>query len=244
MTCGSSPAAMAQPIGWTEARLPDNRRMFTGIVTAIGTIVDARPLGADRSYGLRLSIEAPPGCLDDTVLGDSIALNGACMTVAALDAPRRRFEVDLSAESLARTAGLDRPGRVNLELALRVGDRLGGHLVSGHIDGVGTVVGVQGVGESTELRLRCPGELARLIAVKGSLVVDGVSLTVNSVADGADGCVASINLVPHTLAHTTLSNLLPGSRVNLEVDLIARYIERQLTAVRHESSWTTPTSGR
>lgn len=208
--------------------------MFTGIITAIGTIVEARPLGADRSYGLRLSIETPPLYLDETVLGDSIALNGACMTVTGLDAPRRRFEVDISAESLARTAGLDRPGRVNLELALRVGDRLGGHLVSGHVDGVGTVVSVQGVGESTELTLRCPRELARLIAVKGSLVVDGVSLTVNRVADGADGCVASINLVPHTLAHTTLGDLLPGSRVNLEVDLIARYIERQLTTARHE----------
>lgn len=209
--------------------------MFTGIITAIGTIVDARPLGVDRSYGLRLSIEAPPGHLDETMLGDSIALNGACMTVTGLDAQQRRFEVDISAESLACTAGLDQPGRVNLELALRIGDRLGGHLVSGHVDGVGTVLSVQGVGESTELTLRCPSELARLIAVKGSLVVDGVSLTVNRVVDGADGCVASINLVPHTLAHTTLGDLLPGSRVNLEVDLIARYIERQLTAARQEN---------
>jgi len=206
--------------------------MFTGIITAIGSIVDARPLGADRSFGLRLAIEAPPGFLDGCVLGDSIALNGACMTVAGLDAARQRFEIDISAESLARTAGLDRPGRVNLELALRVGDRLGGHLVSGHVDGVGTVSRIEAAGESTELQLQCPGELARLIAVKGSLVVQGVSLTVNRVDDDASGCSVSINLVPHTLAHTTLGDLRRGSRVNLEVDLIARYIERQLPTSR------------
>ncbi len=206
--------------------------MFTGIVTAIGSIVDARPLGADRSFGLRLTIETPAGTLDGAVPGDSIALNGACMTVVRLDPAQHRFEVDISAESLARTAGLDRPGRVNLEPALRVGDRLGGHLVSGHVDGVGTVTRIEAVGESTELQLQCPGDLARLIAVKGSLVVQGVSLTVNRVADDAGGCSVSINLVPHTLAHTTLGDLQPGARVNLEVDLIARYIERQLAAAR------------
>jgi len=204
--------------------------MFTGIITAIGQIVSARPLGLDRSFGLRLTIDTPPGYLVDSTLGDSIALNGACMTIAGIDAARQSFDVDISAESLARTTGLDRPGHVNLELALRVGDRLGGHLVSGHVDGTGTVAGVAPVGESTELQLRCPAELARLIAVKGSLVVQGVSLTVNRVADGRDGCEVSINLIPHTLTHTTLGELRPGSSVNLEVDLIARYIERQLAA--------------
>ncbi|HVO08678.1 MAG TPA: riboflavin synthase [Burkholderiaceae bacterium] len=202
--------------------------MFTGIVTAIGTIIDARPLGAGRSFGMRLTIETPAGYLHGTALGDSIALNGACMTVTYLDPSGHRFDVDISAESLARTTGIDRPGRVNLELALRVGDHLGGHLVSGHVDGVGSVAGVEPAGESTELRLRCPKELARLIAVKGSLVVNGVSLTVNRVVDDAKGCVVAINLIPHTLAHTTLGELGPGSAVNVEVDLIARYIERQL----------------
>jgi len=206
--------------------------MFTGIITAIGRIVDVGPLGGHASFGLRLTLDAPAGYLDDSKLGDSIALNGACMTVTGLDATRHRFEVDISAESLARTTGLDRRGRVNLELALRVGDRLGGHLVSGHVDGIGSVVGIAPVGESTEVRLRCPPELARLIAVKGSLVVQGVSLTVNRVTDRPDGCEVSINLIPHTLTHTTLGELRPGSTVNLEVDLIARYIERQLSAAK------------
>jgi len=209
-----------------------NRGMFTGIITATGRIVAARPLGPDPSFGLRLTIEAPPGLLEGCGLGDSIALNGACMTVARLEAAQHQFEVDISAESLARTAGLDRPGPINLELALRVGDRLGGHLVSGHVDGVGTVTRIEAVGESTELQLHCPDDLAPLIAVKGSLVVQGVSLTVNRIADDASGCRVSINLVPHTLAHTTLGDLQPGSRVNLEVDLIARYIERQLATAR------------
>ncbi|HEY6511426.1 MAG TPA: riboflavin synthase [Burkholderiaceae bacterium] len=206
--------------------------MFTGIVTAIGVIVEVRPLGAGTRFGSRLTLETPPGYLEGTALGDSIALNGACMTATGLDARRNRFEVDVSAESLARTAGLNRLGRVNLELALRVGDRLGGHLVSGHVDGIGSVVAVEAVGESTELQVRCPGELAPLIAVKGSLVVNGVSLTVNSVADVPDGCVASINLIPHTMSHTTLGDLQAGSPVNLEADLVARYIARQLAAAR------------
>ena len=206
--------------------------MFTGIVTAIGTIVEAHPLGSGAQFGSRLALETPAGYLDGATLGDSIALNGACMTVTGLDGRRNRFEVDVSAESLARTAGLHQPGRVNLELALRVGDRLGGHLVSGHVDGIGSVAAVRTVGESTELRLHCPSELAPLIAVKGSLVVNGVSLTVNSVADIPGGCVASINLIPHTMTHTTLGDLQPGSLVNLEADLIARYIARQLAAAK------------
>lgn len=204
--------------------------MFTGIVTAIGRIIEAAPLGAGAAYGQRLVIEAPPRYLDGVAAGDSIALNGACMTVVRFDAALSRFEVDVSGESLACTAGLDRPGRVNLELALRAGDRLGGHLVSGHVDGIGSVARVQPVGESTELAVRCPAELARFIAAKGSLVVNGVSLTVNQVSDDASGCLASINLIPHTRTNTTLGDLRADDRVNLEVDLIARYVERLLSA--------------
>ena len=207
--------------------------MFTGIITAIGTIAQARPLGAGAAFGLRLAIEAPPGYLSGVALGDSIALNGACMTVTQLDAQRDRFDVDVSAESLARTAGLNQPGRVNLEVSLRVGDPLGGHLVSGHVDGVGLVARIGAVGESTALLLRCPLELAPLIAVKGSLVVNGVSLTVNRVTDTPDACAVSINLIPHTMAHTTLGDLQSGSLVNLEVDLIARYIARQLQITKN-----------
>jgi riboflavin synthase len=204
--------------------------MFTGIVTAVGTIVQAVPLGSGAGYGLRLTVEAPAGYLQGVAGGDSIALNGACMTVTDLDAARGRFGVDISAESLARTAGLQQPGRVNLELALRAGDRLGGHLVSGHVDGIGMVDETHAVGESTLLQLRCPPGLERFIAVKGSLVVNGVSLTVNSVVDRSDGCLVSINLIPYTMAETTLGELRRGSPVNLEVDLIARYVERLLAA--------------
>jgi riboflavin synthase len=204
--------------------------MFTGIISAIGTITQTRALGATPDFGLRLSIAAHAGYLASTALGDSIALNGACMTVAELDVASGRFEVDVSGESLSRTTALDRPGRVNLELALRAGDRLGGHLVSGHVDGIGSIEQMQAVGESTEMVVVCPAELARFIAVKGSLVVNGVSLTVNRVDDRSDGCAVSINLIPHTLSHTTLGELMAGSRVNLEIDLIARYVERLVSA--------------
>src|SRR5687767_11895617 len=204
--------------------------MFTGIITAIGTITQTRPLGATPDFGLRLSIAAPAGYLADTALGDSIALNGACMTVAELDTASGRFEVDISGESLSRTTALDRLGRVNLELALRAGDRLDGHLVSGHVDGIGSIEQMQAVGESTEMVVLCPTELARFIAVKGSLVINGVSLTVNRIDDRRDGCAVSINLIPHTLSHTTLGELKARSRVNLEIDLIARYVERLVSA--------------
>ena len=204
--------------------------MFTGIITALGEIVEVRSLGASDAFGKRLVIVAPTGYLNGVALGDSIALNGACMTVAALDSAGGRFEVDVSGESLSRTCGLDRPGRLNLELALRAGDRLGGHLVSGHVDGVGTIERMRTVGESTEMVVRCPLELARFIAVKGSLVVNGVSLTVNRVDDRSEGCSVSINLIPHTLSQTTLGELGAGSHANLEVDLIARYVERLTSA--------------
>jgi riboflavin synthase len=202
--------------------------MFTGIVTAVGRIVDATPLGTERTHGRRLTVETPAGYLDDVALGDSIALNGACMTATSLDAAASRFTVDVSAESLARTAGLAGPGPVNLEKALRANDRLGGHLVSGHVDGIGTVTHFAPVGESWELRVLAPKELARYLAYKGSITVNGVSLTVNRVDDHDDGCEFSINLIPHTVEQTTLGTLQPGARVNLEIDLIARYVERML----------------
>jgi riboflavin synthase len=204
--------------------------MFTGIITGLGRITQARALGSEPSHGKQLTIEAPPGYLDDVQLGDSIALNGACMTVTTLDARSHRFTIDISAESLDKTAGLADSGAVNLEKAMRAHDRLGGHLVSGHVDGIGSVSHFAAVGESWELRIATPAELARFIAYKGSITVNGVSLTVNRVIDGAAGCELSINLIPHTLAHTTLGTLAAGQRVNLEIDLIARYVERMLTA--------------
>ncbi|HMN21627.1 MAG TPA: riboflavin synthase [Ottowia sp.] len=202
--------------------------MFTGIITAVGRITEVRALGASSAHGRQLVIEAPAGYLDDVALGDSIAINGACMTATAIDAAAGRFTIDISAESLARTAGLDRPGPVNLEKALRAGDRLGGHIVSGHVDGTGEVTHFAPVGESWLLRVRAPRELARYLAYKGSVTVNGVSLTVNSVEDEAAGCAFGINLIPHTVQHTALHALAPGQRVNLEIDLIARYVERML----------------
>ena len=198
--------------------------MFTGIVSAIGRIAEVQPAAG----GLHLIVQTPAGYLDDVADGDSIALNGACMTVTGRDAARARFTLDISAESLDKTAGLDTAGPVNLEKALRAHDRLGGHLVSGHVDGIGTVSHFRDLGEHHELRVRAPGELARFLAYKGSITVNGVSLTVNRVDDGANDCEFSINLIPHTLQQTTLGGLHEGARVNLEVDLIARYVERML----------------
>ena len=205
--------------------------MFTGIISGLGRIIEARPLGAGASHGKRLTITTPSGYLDDVQLGDSIAINGACMTVTSFDAAAHCFTLDISAESLDKTAGLDAPGPVNLEKALRAHDRLGGHLVSGHVDGIGTVTHFALVGDDwKELRIRTPADLARFIAYKGSITVNGVSLTVNRVIDTAEGCELSINLIPHTLENTALGALKPGQRVNLEIDLIARYVERMLTA--------------
>jgi len=202
--------------------------MFTGIITGLGRITQVEPLGPDASHGKRLVIETPAGYLDDVQLGDSIALNGACMTATSFDAKAARFTVDISAESLDKTAGLDAPGPVNLEKALRAHDRLGGHIVSGHVDGLGRVTHFAPVGESWELRITAPKALGQYLAYKGSITVNGVSLTVNRVDDQADGCTFSINLIPHTLSNTTLGTLKAGARVNLEVDLIARYVARML----------------
>ena len=204
--------------------------MFTGIITGVGRIAAVHDLGSSLQHGKRLEIEVPAGYLDDVGLGDSIALNGACMTVVELDLPKRRFTIDISAESLDKTAGLAQTGPINLEKALRAHDRLGGHIVAGHVDGIGSVTRLEQVGESWELRVLAPRGLAKYLAYKGSITVNGASLTVNSVADSAEGCEVSINLIPHTVQNTALGSLKAGSRVNLEIDLIARYVERMLTA--------------
>jgi riboflavin synthase len=204
--------------------------MFTGIITAVGRITALHPLGPSAEHGKRLTIHTPEGYLADVGLGDSIALNGACMTVTTLDAASSQFTIDISAESLARTAGLDAPAPVNREKALRANDRLGGHIVSGHVDGTGHVSHFAQVGESWELRVTAPPELAKYLAYKGSITVNGVSLTVNSIRDTVDGCEFSINLIPHTVDNTTLGTLRAGSPVNLEIDTVARYVERMLSA--------------
>jgi riboflavin synthase len=202
--------------------------MFTGIITAVGRIVRVVPESSDPDAGVRMTVDT--GDLDRTgvAIGDSIAIAGACMTVVAIDGARLDF--DVSRESLDRTAGLDREGDVNLERALRFGDRLDGHLVSGHVDGTGTVVRFDPSAESWTLLVRAPLTLARFIAIKGSIAVDGVSLTINAVDDHEKGCDFSINLIPHTVAVTTLRDLTVGDRVNLEIDPIARYVERMQTA--------------
>ncbi|TAM39537.1 MAG: riboflavin synthase [Burkholderiaceae bacterium] len=204
--------------------------MFTGIITGVGRIAAVHDLGSSLQHGKRLTIEAPAGYLDDVALGDSIALNGACMTVTLLSPSQQQFSIDISAESLDKTTGLTELGPINLEKALRAHDRLGGHIVAGHVDGIGTVSHFAQVGESWELRVNAPRELAKYLAYKGSITVNGVSLTVNRVSDSEAGCEASINLIPHTVESTTLCHLRSGSRVNLEIDLIARYVERMLRA--------------
>jgi len=202
--------------------------MFTGIITGVGRIVAVHDLGSSLDHGKRLTLQAPAGYLDDVGLGDSIALNGACMTVTTLDVARHQFTIDISAESLARTSGLDQQGSVNLEKALRANDRLGGHIVSGHVDGIGQVSHFAQVGESWELRVLAPLVLARYLAYKGSITVNGVSLTVNQVVDQDDGAEISINLIPHTVENTALGTLKAGHSVNLEIDTVARYVERML----------------
>lgn len=202
--------------------------MFTGIVAAVGRIEAVKPLGADPAAGVRLTVDAGALDLTDVALGDSIAIQGACMTVVEKTA--RTFDVDVSRESLNCTVGLAEPGEVNLEKALTAHERLGGHIVSGHVDGLGVVTRFAAVGESHELRILAPQEIGRYLAYKGSITVNGVSLTVNSVDDRDNGCEFSINLIPHTVEVTTLKHLKAGAQVNLEVDLIARYVERMLTS--------------
>lgn len=202
--------------------------MFTGIITGMGRIAAVQSLGDTPAHGKRLVIATPPGYLDDVGLGDSIALNGACMTVTTLAKAAQTFTVDVSAESLDKTTGLSQPGPINLEKALQAHDRLGGHLVSGHVDGLGSVTHFAPLGESWELRIQAPADLARYVAYKGSITVNGVSLTVNRVHDSEQGCELSINLIPHTVENTALGVLQAGSQVNLEIDLIARYVGRMM----------------
>jgi riboflavin synthase len=204
--------------------------MFTGIITGVGRISAVQALGESSTHGKRLTIQAPAGYLDDVGLGDSIALNGACMTVTTFDVAAQKFTIDISAESLNKTAGLDGLGTVNLEKALRANDRLGGHIVSGHVDGIGSISHFAQVGESWELRVMAPPSLAKYLAYKGSITINGVSLTVNRVADLPGGCEISINLIPHTVENTSLGTLAQSSRVNLEIDTVARYVERMMSA--------------
>lgn len=200
--------------------------MFSGIIANVGLINRAE----DRDGGLRLSVAAGALGMDDVQIGDSIAVNGVCLTVVALNG--NEFTVDVSRETLDCTVGLERQGgHVNLEKALRLSDRLGGHLVSGHVDGVGEVVAFNDIGESWQLAVRAPQQLAKYIAVKGSITINGVSLTVNKVA----GPEFEVNLIPHTLEVTTLDELKAGAKVNLEIDLIARYVERMLQAEKEQT---------
>jgi riboflavin synthase len=200
--------------------------MFSGIIADVGSIKQA----TDRDGALRLVIATSALDLSDVQTGDSIAVNGVCLTVIAHSVDS--FTVDVSRETLDCTDGLDVPGApVNLEKALRLADRLGGNLVSGHVDGVGVVITFTDLGESWKLEVRAPQALAKYIAGKGSITINGVSLTINQVADIAGtGCQFSVNLIPHTLVMTNLKNLRAGSRVNLEIDLIARYVERMMQA--------------
>ena len=204
--------------------------MFTGIITGVGRIAAVHDLGRSLDHGKRLEISTPAHYLDDVGLGDSIALNGACMTVTSFNTTQNLFTIDISAESLAKTAGLDLIGTVlNLEKALRANDRLGGHIVSGHVDGMGVVSQFEQIGESWLLQVLAPPSLAKYLAYKGSITVNGVSLTVNQVEDASKGCLVSINLIPHTIENTALGHLKDASQVNLEIDTVARYVERMIS---------------
>ena len=201
--------------------------MFTGIISALGSITQITSLAT----GVRLTVKAPANYLDDVAIGDSIAHNGVCLTL--ISKTDNTYAVDVSRETLDCTVGLDALNEVNLEKALRLADRLGGHLVAGHVDGTGEVVRITPVGESHEFVIRAPLAVARTVAPKGSITVNGVSLTVNRVVKSSaptnePSIEFSINLIPHTMANTTLRHLQAGSRVNLEIDLIARYVEQIL----------------
>jgi riboflavin synthase len=200
--------------------------MFTGIIQTIGHITHIAPLVSGQDFAV--TVQTSSDYLSDVMIGDSIAMNGACMTVVAFD--EDAFVIHISQESLSKTTGLQQIGRVNLEKALRLQDRIGGHLVTGHVDGLGVVHQFHAVGDSWYLAIHAPRNLAKFIAYKGSITVNGVSLTVNQVQDAADNVMFCINVIPHTLQVTTLGQLQIGQQVNLEIDVVARYCERMLTA--------------
>ena len=204
--------------------------MFTGIIQAVGKVREPEKLG----NGVRLTIHAPDLGLEDVKVGDSIAVNGACMTV--IEKTDTDFKVDVSAESLSKTTGLNTFGEVNLEKAMRLGDRVDGHLASGHVDGVGLVESMEPVAESWRLVIRAPRMLSPYLAYKGSITVNGVSLTINKVEDTAMDTLVTINLIPHTVQVTTLKNLRAQSEVTLEIDTIARYVERMVSLQNDEDS--------
>ncbi len=213
--------------------------MFTGIITALGQIERVTPLGAAASLasgsGARVRVHVPAPWLADVALGDSIACSGACMTV--IEKTADHFDFEISPESLRLTTGLaTASGLLNLEKAMSANDRYGGHMVTGHIDGVGHVAAFDDVGDDWKLlRITAPQSLAKYLAVKGSIVVNGVSLTVNAVSDHATGCDVEIQLIPHTLKHTNLHTLSAGAQVNLEVDLVARYLERMFSLEQQQA---------
>jgi len=190
--------------------------MFTGIIQTVGQIERVTPMGDD----VKLNISCSGLDMQDVKIGDSIAVNGVCLTAITFN--ETHFEAHVSKESLSVTVGLDKPNAVNLEKALRLSDRLGGHLVSGHVDGVGEVASFEPLGDCWKLDIRAPHAISKYISVKGSICVNGVSLTVNTISSD----VFSMNLIPHTLENTSLQFLKAGSQVNLEVDQIARYVER------------------
>ena len=204
--------------------------MFTGIIADVGQITAVTPLGADSSFaGVRVVVQTERLDLSDVGLGDSIAINGACMTVVTLDQQAKTFAVDVSHESLSKTSGLNHVGHVNLEKAMRLSDRLGGHLVSGHVDDVARIVSLTPVGESFELIFTAPMQWRRFLADKGSVTLNGTSLTVNRVWTEADHdaeVFGTINLIPHTMAHTVVQYLKAGDAINFEVDLLARYVDQ------------------
>lgn len=190
--------------------------MFTGIITAVGRVATVSP----TEGGVRIHVSAPDLGLADGQVGESIAVSGVCLTAVSIDASG--FEADVSGETLRCTAGFEAGAQVNLERALRVSDRLGGHIVSGHVDGVGVVTSVKAAGDNRVFWFEAPRQVARYVAVKGSIAINGVSLTVNEVKD----MQFSVNIIPHTLAATNLASLVAGNRVNLEADTVARYVER------------------
>jgi riboflavin synthase len=196
--------------------------MFTGIITDIGTVARVEARG-DARVTIATAYD-----MTGVDLGASIACSGVCLTV--VDKAPGRFTVDVSAETVSRTADQWREGaRLNLERAMKLGDELGGHIVTGHVDGVGTIASIDPEGDSLRVAIRMPADLAPYLAPKGSVTIDGVSLTVNAVDDDADGCVIGLNIIPHTAGATTLGGLAAGASVNVEIDVLARYLRRMET---------------